>query len=312
MTVRVSICIATYRRPSQLALLLQALNQLQFEAIAPPELDIIVVDNDAAGSARSVCEPLQATSSWPLHYALEPQRGISYARNRAIAQVAAETDFLAFIDDDEVPDPVWLEALLTAQSRHDADVVWGPVIPILNDPATPHWAIAGNFFQPRSFANGARLEFASTNNILIRAAIVREMGPAPFDRRFALTGGEDTHFFMRIHRAGHAIVWASEAIVRESVPASRTTVKWILQRGFRSWGSHSLCERELKPGWGVQPIRFAKGLGLIGMGVALLPTAIAGKPALVRSLLQIARGLGTLSGLVGYSFAEYGDRQGQP
>jgi glycosyltransferase involved in cell wall biosynthesis len=52
---RVSICIATYGRPQGLFALLGALDAQIFEAESP-EIRVVVVDNDAGGSARPICD----------------------------------------------------------------------------------------------------------------------------------------------------------------------------------------------------------------------------------------------------------------
>ena len=36
-----------------------------------------------------------------------------------------------------------------------------------------------------------------------------------------LNGGDDTHFFTRAQMQGLSIVWADDAVVHETVPASR-------------------------------------------------------------------------------------------
>jgi glycosyltransferase involved in cell wall biosynthesis len=64
---------------------------------------------------------------WPLRYVVEPRRGLSFVRNRAISEArAARADFVAFLDDDEVATAPWLTELLRVQGRYAADVVTGP------------------------------------------------------------------------------------------------------------------------------------------------------------------------------------------
>ena len=46
------------------------------------------------------------------------------------------------------------------------------------------------------------------------------------------TGGEDKDFFRRLAEAGHTFTWCDEAPVFESVPASRLTRKYMLQRAL--------------------------------------------------------------------------------
>lgn len=301
----VAVCALTYERPQALQRLLERLNQLTFSKNEIPLLEVIVVDNDNLGSARAVCDRLDSDFKWALKYSIEPLRGISYARNHAIACVSKNADFIAFIDDDEVPESSWLDELLSVQSEYDADVVTGPVLPYFEEPDVANWVIDGKFFDSPSYPTGHLPKVAFTNNVLVRGEIFRRF-LRPFDERFALTGGEDSHFFMRLYRQGCLIVWANEAKVWEGIPKNRTTIKWILLRGYRCWGTHSRCERELSPSLKVQAIRVIKGCGLIVLGLLLLLPALLGKRhLLVKALLRIFRGAGTFSGLVGWQYQEY-------
>jgi succinoglycan biosynthesis protein ExoM len=301
----VTVCVITYARPQKLQRLLERLNQLTFSKNEIPSLEVIVVDNDDLGSAQLVCSSLNPDFQWVLKYSIEPLRGIPYARNHAVACASKNADFIAFIDDDEVPESSWLDELLIVQSEYDADVVTGPVLPYFEEPDVPNWVVEGKFFDLPRYPTGHLLQVAFTNNVLVRGEIFRRF-LRPFDERFALTGGEDSHFFMRLYRQGCKIVWANEAKVCEWIPKNRTTMKWILLRGYRCWGTHSWCERELSPSLKVQAIRVVKGIGLIVWGLLLLIPALLGKrQLLIKTLLYIFRGAGTFSGLVGWQYQEY-------
>src|SRR6266498_5233544 len=92
-------------------------------------------------------------------------------------------------------------------------------------PAAPSWARAGGFYERPRHRSGQRLHYARTSNVLI-AAQVFEGRAEPFSARYR-HGGEDTHFFMRAHLEGHAIVWADDARVTESFPDDRVRLGWL-------------------------------------------------------------------------------------
>ena len=193
-TISVAICVITYQRPKGLRRLLNGLNCLTFSQSKHLDVRVIVVDNDSTGSASQVCESIIPSFKYPLTYSIESRRGISYARNRAIACVPPDTDFVAFIDDDEVPETSWLDELLTAQSKYDADVVSGPVLPYFPSETVATWVVKGRFFERPRYPTGYLRKTAATNNVLVCGEIFRSMDKL-FDERFALTGGEDGHFF---------------------------------------------------------------------------------------------------------------------
>ena len=105
----ISVCVCTYKRPE---LLQQLLNELACqETQGRFTVDVVVVDNDAAESARSVVEHWVSTDSrLAVAYCVEPQQNIALARNAAIKR--ATGDFIAFFDDDQVPIRQWLLTLL--------------------------------------------------------------------------------------------------------------------------------------------------------------------------------------------------------
>lgn len=309
---RVSVCAATFRRPVGLERLLRALDRLEFRAAPRPDLEIVVVDNDPDGSARATCDRLRAELRWALRYVHEARRGISHARNRACAEAASRgSQWLAFIDDDEIPEPQWLDQLLAVATAHGADLVAGPVVPQFEADA-PDWARSGGFFDLKRYATGERIEHAGTGNVLLRVGALAEMGPEPFDPRMALSGGEDTLFFLRFARAGRVMVWADEAMAYETIPPTRTRRDWVLKRAFRKGSTWSVCERELQPGARVAASRAAKGMVRIAQGMALLPAAVLrGRPATLRALEYVYVGAGNLAGLVGVQYQEYRTTHGQ-
>ena len=64
---------------------MEGLAGLTFDKTGTPDLRIAVVDNDAAGSARALCEKFALSFPWPLTYRVEPRRGIPFARNASVA-----------------------------------------------------------------------------------------------------------------------------------------------------------------------------------------------------------------------------------
>jgi len=309
---RACICILTYRRPEGLRRLLGAIDHLIFSGPEVPDLEVVVVDNDPSGSAREVCESVGPTLRWPVEYRTEPRRGIAHARNAAVAYAVEGSDFIVFIDDDEVPEPAWLDELLRVQSAYDADVVSGPVFPHFCD-RVPRWVTRGGFFD-QAFANpryvtGHPIKLTATGNVLIRTGVFTEIN-VEFDERLGLTGGEDINFFKRVHAAGYSMVYAGEARVHEWIPGSRTDAWWMLKRAYRLGNALSLSEAYLDRTPAVGVVRVLKGGGRLVQGLLLFPlcalfSLVFGRHLVMKSLLHVFRGVGMLAGLAGLRFEPY-------
>lgn len=97
--IAVTIGVPTYRRPELLEALLRTLPSRIAEcADLGIAVDVLVVDNDPAGSGRDVA----AGADLPVRYVVEPAPGIAAARNRILDE-CVDRDLVAFIDDDEIP-----------------------------------------------------------------------------------------------------------------------------------------------------------------------------------------------------------------
>lgn len=233
------IAVATYLRPSLLALSLPLLIA-QADTVDVP-VRILVVDNDPAGSAERV---IRTHSSGPVDYVVESVPGIAAARNRAIAE-SLDARLLAFIDDDEVPEPGWLASLLACWRKFGCAAVAGPVRSQFEVPPS-RWVSDSGMFTHIDRPTGAKLTGAATNNLLLdldelRASHIR------FDDRFGLSGGSDTMLSHQMIRHGLQLRWCAEAVVIESVPPPRATREWVLRRTIRTSNGWSRVALALCP-----------------------------------------------------------------
>jgi succinoglycan biosynthesis protein ExoM len=300
----VVICVATHRRPRGLERLLIGLDALIFKSTTPRILAVVVVDNDPGQSAAATCTA-HTKSPWPIEYVSEPRRGIPFARNAGVyAGRRKNADYLAFIDDDEVPEPNWLDELFVVARDAGVDIVTGPVLPEFESDVPP-WIRRGGFFDRERHQTGILMDRAVTGNVLMRTSLLAAM-PAPFDERIPLSGGSDTHLFSRLRSHGHRIAWANDAIVYEWNPAGRLAARWLVRRAFRVSANWSRSESEFQPGLKVRSARIAKALFRIAQGAALLPVGIvAGRHVFVKSGQLMATGAGFIAGITGHELDEY-------
>lgn len=228
--IDVSIVIPSYRRPELLArTLASCLAQQDFGG----SFEIVVVDNDPAGSARPAVERADAAGPVPVRYVPERRPGISHARNTGVAHAAGR--YVAFIDDDEEAVPGWLAAMVSTARRFAADAVIGPVYPLIPDAAGPAEAFGRAFFtRDAGLPTGSPVPNPSgIGNALLDKESCFGGAREPFDPALGLTGGEDSLLLRQLLRAGRRIVWCAEAGATESIPPDRLAPGYLLRRSFR-------------------------------------------------------------------------------
>ncbi len=297
----VTVAIITYRRPDDLAAAIPAVLAQIHGLTGPAEL--LIIDNDPDAGAR------RTVAGYPcVRYSHEPAPGIAAARNRALDE-AADSDLLVFIDDDERPEPGWLEALLRTYRVDRPVAVVGPVrsrFEITPDP----WLVAGGFFDRRQLATGTEVTVAATNNLLLDVRALRGLG-IRFEVRLGLVGGSDNLFTRQLSRAGARILWCAEAAVVDVVPRGRLTRSWVLRRSFRMGNGTSLVEVELARTAGERLAARARQV-LLGASRLAVGCGRFAAGTLARSIglraggaRNIARGLGLVTGAFGHAYAEY-------
>lgn len=304
--MNISLCIATYRRPERLSALLDDLVKQQQ---LPNE--VVVVDNDATGSARAVVERRRELGApFPIHYDIQPVKNISLTRNRTVA--LASGDWIAFIDDDERAPAAWLKQLAETIIRCSADGVLGPVEPIVPADA-PAWIRHGSFYDWARMKTGAviplnKLRFG---NALLRGALLRDT-PAPFDPNYGLTGGEDGDLLSRLVQQGARIVWCDEAIVHEPVEAARLSLRWLLLRALR--GGQDFARHKLTGRFGHLTSAGRARLFLRALLQSAMAAGLAllfwprGRHRAVYWLLKVSANLGKMSIFLGWHYREYGGK----
>src|SRR5918995_1048141 len=297
---RVAVCACTYLRPAGLERLLAGLAAI--EVPGGVAVEVVIVDNDAAGSGRAVVEAARPGFPFPLRYVVEPEPGIVAARNAAVA-AAGPVDAVAFLDDDEWPSVRWLAELLRVGEASGAEVVTGTVEPVF-DEEPPAWVRAGRFFERPRHPDGARIHYARTSNVLIGRAALDVHDP-PFEDTGS-DGGEDTLFFHRVHLAGHPIVWADGAAVHESVPPSRVSPRWIVLRQYRYGLTRSALLRTLGGSPWVRVRRAGLGVLTVLRGLAVALGAVrGGRAALVKGAATAALGAGLVLRLLRVRHDQY-------
>ena len=301
--MKVSVCIATYRRTERLRAVLEDLAR---QSRLPDQ--VVVVDNDLAGSARASIEQVRTAGvPFVIVYDVQPERNIAMTRNRTVS--LADGDWLAFIDDDERAPESWLQQLLEAATRYAADGILAPVEPQLPS-NTPSWIRRGRFYDFAHQRSGdpVPLDRMRFGNVLLRANPLHAE-PGPFDPSYGLSTGEDGDLLVRLARKGLRIIWCDEAIVWEPIEARRLSLRWLLMRalsGGQEFARQTVNGKYHPINWIGRAAFFCRALLqlLVAAGLAVLSWP-GGRHRAARWLITASANLGKLSVFWGWRYRAY-------
>jgi glycosyltransferase involved in cell wall biosynthesis len=228
---QLTICICTLDRAADLQRCFTALllnKGLQF-------VEILVVNNGSGEESRSVVD--EYASRLPVRYIRHDKPTVGEVLNRAWQESASE--WLAYIDDDSIVYPTWLESILKAIPEVGPDcfamagnVDMGPHPPVLPDWCGPNLAAAA--YSNIDFGEQDRfLDFpgALGNNLVIRKSLLERHGG--FSRE--LRTYWESHIFYLGFWAGGNCFFNAGMRVAHTPSQNRLTKEWALNK-FRNSG----------------------------------------------------------------------------
>lgn len=242
MTRTISIVIPTY---NNLKLLLQCLHSTHALTYPRDSLEIIVVDN---GSSDGTPESLKNAYPRVKQIRLDTNTGFAFACNRGAAEASGE--FVAFLNDDALPSPDWIEGLFAGLDAGGPNAVCaashirsrdGTEVEYEGGSATifgvgrprPAW---GWLDAPEKPGEGSPVLFASGGAMLIQRRAFLDAGG--FDAAF-FAYFEDVDLGWRLWLLGHKVVYAPHAVVQHIGGA--TGSRSGAHRRYTLWECNSLA-----------------------------------------------------------------------
>ena len=231
--IPLSIVIATFNRS---AYLLRTLESLAGQTLPAQEFEILVVNNNSTDDTPAVFAGFaRQHPELRLRMVAEPVQGISYARNRGVAEAKGEC--IVFIDDDEEAVPDFAKSYRDFfRSRPDCDAAGGAVVPVYEAPL-PRWyshyiekMITGAMDMGDRVRPFRGSRYPGVGNSGFRRRLFERYGN--FNTALGRSGsnplgGEEKDFFMRMRSQGIRYYFVPGAAIRHITPASKLSEEYF-------------------------------------------------------------------------------------
>ena len=219
MENKVSVVIVGYNRPLEVQ---EAVRSLLNQSVKP--FEILVIDD---GSSPRLSMTVNFNGFRLIRF--DKERGLSNSRNFGI--IEAKGDYVAFLDDDTVPNQHWLEAVQKGIAS-GGDVLGGPLRPLFKA-TPPDWWTEKDFGYMAGVGNvyGQRIWGA---NMIFKKEVFRKIGL--FDSRLGRKNGklmscEEDKLIKKARSSCHYL-FMPEAEVLHIVQSRRMTLSYIMKWNY--------------------------------------------------------------------------------
>jgi glycosyltransferase involved in cell wall biosynthesis len=251
---KISAIICTHNRDRYLGLAIDSLLAQDLDSF-----EILVIDNASTDTTAAVVAARQPDPR--LRYIYEPTLGLSTARNRGAQE--AQAPILAYLDDDAIASPSWLQHLITAYETNPKLAIAGGKVTLIwtDGMAAPEWLsdnLAGNLGAYDLGDHPLQIEQPGLTprglNYSVRRAFLDSVGG--FDPKLGRIGknllsNEELQMTELALQQGWQVAYLPAALAAHHVSPERVKRSWFLDRGW--WQGISECYREQlvgDTGWG--------------------------------------------------------------
>ncbi len=250
-----SIGLCTYNRADFLPEVLAA---LKAQTLEPSLYELVVIDNNSKDETRRVVQQFaEANPQLRVRYFFEEKQGISHARNRAYLE--ANSDYVAYIDDDELAQPDWLESYHNATREHPGIAIYAGRIRIFYPGEKPDWASDyvekwyGQYdFGPvpveiteETIAQG-QAALPNAGNMAVRVEFLKRIGG--FDANLGrkgnqMLGGEETRIALTALEQGERMLYYPASLIDHVIFPERLSLEFLKEKHFMQGRSYSKLYR---------------------------------------------------------------------
>ncbi len=305
---RLTVCVCTHDRPAYLRACLEGLRR---QSVRPERFEVLVVDSASAPEPAQEVERLAMAGSNVRHLRVE-RPGVSLARN--VGARCARSEWIAYIDDDAIPEPGWVRAILDAVAEPNPPaLIGGRILPRWEAPLPAWWpaSLRGVLsiiehdwpgeYRTEDMPRG--LEPYAANMVVNVAALLETGGFRAAVGRYgsALLSDEEVQLAWRLQNSGLSARYDPRIVVRHQIAKERLTPAWLLRQLYWQGASSVVTRRLLGEGasiWQALPRRLA--VAVLFAPAALIPET---SPVLIGARWRQAYSAGFIRAALGWQAA---------
>ena len=218
----ISVIICTYNRDKFIG---EALNCLAKQTLPAGNFEIIVVDNRSTDNTASIAKKFIADHpELQARYVMEPNKGLSFARNRGIQE--ARASIVTYIDDDAEVTPHFLESIVSFLQANSSVVgVGGKVIPKYSESGEPKWiskylnGFVGRMdFGDRPKQFDSKMKYPTGCNMTYTKEILQKAGGFNNELTFR---SDDKYIFQQVTKISDNVYYVPEALLYHNIDNDR-------------------------------------------------------------------------------------------
>ena len=218
----ISVIICTYNRDKFIG---EALNCLAKQTLPAGNFEIIVVDNRSTDNTASIAKKFIADHpELQARYVMEPNKGLSFARNRGIQE--ARASIVTYIDDDAEVTPHFLESIVSFLQANSSVVgVGGKVIPKYSESGEPKWiskylnGFVGRMdFGDRPKQFDSKMKYPTGCNMTYTKEILQKAGGFNNELTFR---SDDKYIFHQVTKFSDNVYYVPEALLYHNIDNDR-------------------------------------------------------------------------------------------
>lgn len=240
--IAISAIISTYNRAHFLDVLFDSIKK---QTVLPELFEVVIVNNNCTDNTEDVCQKfINENPAIKVLYCVETQQGLSYGRNRGIAESKGE--IVTFLDDDAFLAPDFFETTLAFFHQHPSINAIGGKILLHYLKHKPSWynpflASLLGYFNPgdkEQIFNGNN--YFRGSNMSFRKGVFKLYGD--FNTTLgrvgkSLYGSEEKELFYRYKDKGEVIWYVPSTVVYHLVPIERTYPDFVKRQAIGTGAS---------------------------------------------------------------------------